>query len=126
MIEWLSAVREKSRKLSETSAKLSDRLLFLLTLSTVSLARILQIPQDSVECKLNYLHLVLSVSYNPKFPVQLLHLPFRDFLVDSTKRDTNRFWLDEEKTHANPPARYLQLLSEKGLKNIYNLEISKK
>lgn len=66
-------------------------------LSTASLSRILQISQDSVECKLGYLYSVLSVPSNPKFPVRLLNLSFRAFLVDSTRHDTHVFWVDEKK-----------------------------
>ncbi|RTE82895.1 hypothetical protein BHE90_002578 [Fusarium euwallaceae] len=56
--------------------------------------------QETLENRLELLHSVLSVpppSERLNSPVRTLHLSFRDFLVDSERRDVNPFWVDEAK-----------------------------
>ncbi|RSL95640.1 hypothetical protein CDV31_013809 [Fusarium ambrosium] len=56
--------------------------------------------QETLENRLELLHSVLSVpppSERLNSPVRALHLSFRDFLVDSERRDVNPFWVDEAK-----------------------------
>jgi NACHT domain len=93
-------------------------------LSTVSLASLLEIPEDDIACTLDLLHSVLSIPTNQATPVRLLHLSFRDFLLDPQKRGKSPFWVDERKTHERIATKCLQLMStSKGLKkNICNLE----
>jgi hypothetical protein len=54
-----------------------------------------------------------------------LHLSFRDFLVDSDKRDTNLFWVDKRGTHERIAISCLQLLDSSGhlRKDICNLKL---
>jgi NACHT domain len=83
-------------------------------LSTSSLARLLAVSLDSIEGQLDLFHSVLSIPLDPSIPVRLLHLSFRDFLVDPEKgREQERypFWVDERETHERLAARCLQLLS---------------
>jgi hypothetical protein len=40
----------------------------------------------------------------------MLHLSFRDFLVDKEMRGTNPFWIDEQETHERLATRCLDLL----------------
>jgi hypothetical protein len=56
-------------------------------------------------------------------PVRLLHLSFRDFLLDPQKRGKSPFWVDERETHERLASKCLQLMSSpKGLKqNMCNL-----
>jgi hypothetical protein len=65
----------------------------------VSLARLLGISIKVVDSRLDLLHSVLNIPSDPKAPVKLHHLSFRDFLVDPDKRDTNQFWVDEKQAH---------------------------
>jgi hypothetical protein len=80
-------------------------------LSAVSLARLLQIPQDEIRCRLDSLHSVLSVPNNKDAPVRLLHLSFREFLVDPQKQGKSLFWVDEKSTHQKLASRCLELMS---------------
>jgi hypothetical protein len=48
---------------------------------------------------LDLFHSVLNIPELPDAPVRLLHLSFRDFLVDPGKHTTNPFWVDEKGTH---------------------------
>ncbi|EMD67664.1 hypothetical protein COCSADRAFT_158031 [Bipolaris sorokiniana ND90Pr] len=60
-------------------------------LSAISLARLLQVPQEEIQCRLDSLHSVLSVSNSEDAPVRLLHLSFREFLVDPQKQGKSPF-----------------------------------
>ncbi|KAL8307051.1 hypothetical protein RB597_008979 [Gaeumannomyces tritici] len=80
-------------------------------LPSASLARILGRTQDDVDSKLRRLHSVLNIPDNPLVPIKLLHLSFRDFLVDQKNRDANPFWVDARETHKQLADRCLQLLS---------------
>jgi hypothetical protein len=66
-------------------------------LSTTSLDRLLGVPEGTVDSRTDLLHSVLSIPSLPDHPIRLLHLSFRDFLVDTEKRETNPFWVDENR-----------------------------
>ena len=83
-------------------------------LSTASLARLLEISKGAVDCKIDLLHSVLSIPSNPDGPVRLLHLSFRDFLLDSEKRETNPFWVNEKEAHNKLATQCLERLSADG------------
>lgn len=92
-------------------------------LSTRSLARLLQVPQKEVACRLDALHSVLSVPDSEHVPVRLLHLSFRDFLVGRQRQGKSPFWVDEKDTHKQLASYCLELMSnQSGLrKNICSL-----
>ncbi|KAI1323960.1 putative WD-repeat protein [Xylariaceae sp. FL0255] len=68
-------------------------------ISTLILSQLLDISIDAITTQLDFLHSVLDIQPSPKAPVRLLHLSFRDFLVDPSKRPENPFWIDEEEVH---------------------------
>ncbi|KAH0538628.1 hypothetical protein FGG08_004765, partial [Glutinoglossum americanum] len=80
-------------------------------LSTASLAQLLDISKPKVDSQLDLLHSVLSIPSNPDIPVRLFHLSFRDFLLDTEKRKTNPFWIDEKQTHRNLADRCIRVMS---------------
>jgi hypothetical protein len=80
-------------------------------LSAVSLARLLQVPQEETQCRLDSLHSVLSVPDSEDTPVRLLHLSFREFLVDPQKQGKSLFWVDEKSTHKKLASCCLELMS---------------
>lgn len=92
-------------------------------LSIVSLARLLDISKEDISCRLDSLHSVLNISDNEDMPVRLLHLSFRDFLLDPQKDGKSPFWVNETETHKILTSKCLQLMSSlKGLKqNMCNL-----
>ncbi|KAI1155400.1 hypothetical protein F4825DRAFT_469164 [Nemania diffusa] len=45
-------------------------------------------------------------------PIRLLHLSFRDFLIDPSKRGNNLFWVDEKETHKQLVAHCLRVMNE--------------
>ena len=89
-------------------------------LPTPSLARLLGISKEDVDGSLHYLHSVLSVPSNPNSPVRLLHLSFREFLVDPNKVGL-WFWVNEKKTHGMIATKCLELLSTCLKENICSL-----
>jgi hypothetical protein len=85
-------------------------------LSIRSLARLLNIPEDTVFHQLQPFHSVLRVptSADSESPVRTFHLSFRDFLVDprkSNEQEKYPFWVDERQTHESLAVRCLELLS---------------
>ena len=80
-------------------------------LSATSLDRLLGVPEGTVDSRTDLLHSVLSIPSRPDHPIRLLHLSFRDFLVDTEKRETNPFWVDEKDAHNKLVTRCLELLS---------------
>ncbi|KAF7514113.1 hypothetical protein GJ744_004438 [Endocarpon pusillum] len=86
-------------------------------LSICSLATLLEIPKEDVSCRLDSLHSVLSIPKNEDAPIRLLHLSFREFLIDTQKRGKSPFWVDERDTHRKLASQCLQLMtSTKGLR----------
>lgn len=82
-------------------------------LSIPSLALLLDVSQSSIEDQLDLFHSVLNISPDPSTPVRLLHLSFRDFLVDPEKNRQQEkcpFWVDERQTHELLATKCLQLL----------------
>jgi hypothetical protein len=82
-------------------------------LSTTSLARLLGISKEVVYSRLHSLHSVLSIPSNWDTPVRLLHLSFREFLLDPEKQGKSEFWfwVDVKKTHDILMTRCLELMS---------------
>ena len=78
-------------------------------LSVPALAQILGIPDGDIEDKLDMLHSVLSVPETAEAPVRLLHLSFREFLVDPGQRAENPFWVDEKEIHQEMAAHCLRV-----------------
>ena len=93
-------------------------------LSIISLASLLRISEDDIICRLDLLHSVLSIPTNQAHPVRLLHLSFRDFLLDPLKREKSPFWVDERKTHEIIASKCIQLMATSKYlkKNICNLQ----
>jgi hypothetical protein len=81
-------------------------------LSVSSLARLLGIPKKTIDRRLDSLHSVLSIPANQDSPVRLLHLSFRDFLLDVEKRGKSPFWVDERETHETIAIKCLELMSQ--------------
>lgn len=78
-------------------------------LSTTTLARLLDLPRDDIDGRLDVLHSVLSVPSSIHEPVRLLHLSFRDFLLKKTAE--NAFWVDEAQTHETIGSNCLRVMN---------------
>jgi len=80
-------------------------------LSITSLAHLLDMPKDDISCRIDSLHSVLSIPDRDDVPVRLLHLSFRDFLVDKSKKGKSPFWVDERARHEILASHCLELMS---------------
>lgn len=90
-------------------------------LSSTALSYLLDIPRSTIDDRLDLLHSVLKIPASDIEPIRLLHLSFRDFLVDEEKRDTSPFWIDEQATHKAMANHCLRILTSSLRRNICNL-----
>jgi hypothetical protein len=90
-------------------------------LSVTALSRLIDIRPDVVDERLDALHSVLSIPLERTMPVRLLHLSFRDYLVDPGNRETVEFWVDEKVTHRRLAKHCLRVMHGALRKNICNL-----
>ncbi|KAL2814774.1 purine and uridine phosphorylase [Aspergillus granulosus] len=93
-------------------------------LSAVALSRLVDLDLDDIDRRLNPLHSVLHIPRNSSTPVRLLHLSFRDFLLDTkTKeiKESKKFWIDAKAVHASLADKCLQIMKHSLRKNICNL-----
>jgi hypothetical protein len=90
-------------------------------LSVRALALLLHVHIDEVTTKLRMLHSVLEVPESLDSPVRLLHLSFRDYLVDPENKDTVEFWVDEKLAHRNLAKHCLRIMRGALRKNICSL-----
>ncbi|KAH6883823.1 hypothetical protein B0T10DRAFT_445692, partial [Thelonectria olida] len=91
-------------------------------LSALALSRLLSIPLKRVSARLDMLHSVLSVPSTQESPVRLLHLSFRDYLVDHENREANELWVDEEETHRTLAKQCMRLMYNCLHEDICNLQ----
>lgn len=85
-----------------------------------SLAGLLDIPASDILEILDFLHSVLHVPSSPKQPIRLLHLSFRDFLVDPIRRE-DPFWINEHKVHQQLANHCIRILSSSLKPDICNV-----
>jgi hypothetical protein len=89
-------------------------------LSINALSQLLDREPDDVKCRLDLLQSVLSVPDDFVVPVRLLHLSFRDFLLDPNN-SKSEFWIDEKNVNRYLTARCLQTMRQRLRKNICRL-----
>ncbi|KAL4744254.1 hypothetical protein BDW72DRAFT_188952 [Aspergillus terricola var. indicus] len=86
-------------------------------LSVVAVAGLTGIPVEIISNRLNRFHSVLNIPNKLDQPVRILHLSFRDFLVNTT----STFHVDEKKTHQNIALHCLRVLDNGLKRNICDL-----
>jgi hypothetical protein len=91
-------------------------------LSTISLARLLGTSERTVKCRLDSLQSVLSIPTDQHSPVRLLHLSFREFLIDPEKQGTSPFWVNKREMHEIVGTKCLELMSDSLKENICDLK----
>jgi hypothetical protein len=79
-------------------------------LSSSALSQLLGLPVKQVASTLNMLHSVLNIPLSPKQPIRLLHLSFRDFLLDPEKEESP-FRVNEKETHSRLVTHCLRTMS---------------
>ncbi|KAH7034501.1 uncharacterized protein B0I36DRAFT_81660 [Microdochium trichocladiopsis] len=86
-------------------------------LSASCLSRLLDTRPDVVDTRLDMLHSVLSVQSDDS-PVRLLHLSFRDYLVEPDQEATNAFWVNERSAHQTLAQNCLRVMAARLRENI--------
>lgn len=90
-------------------------------LSIRALAILLDVHMSKVTTRLSMLHSVLDVPQNLDSPVRLLHLSFRDYLIDPENKETVEFWVDERLTHRKLAKDCLRIMRDGLSENICGL-----
>ncbi|KAF5707242.1 hypothetical protein FMUND_11200 [Fusarium mundagurra] len=86
-----------------------------------ALALLLNVHVNKVATRLRALHSVLEVPESLESPVRLLHLSFRDYLVDPENRETAEFWVDEIIAHRKLAEHCLRVMQGMLRENICGL-----
>ena len=116
------SAREKDAVLEKFQTIVGSIVVLASPLSAASLARILGIDRGDIDNRLDLLHSVLSVPSSSDSPIQLLHLSFRDFLLDPDKRGSNPFWVNEKQTHEKMTANCMRIMEKHLHKDICGLQ----
>lgn len=88
-------------------------ILLLNPLSPAALSELLNMELRTIRNRLDHLHSVLIVQQSDSSPVRLLHLSFREFLLDETKNDSTKpFWVDEKHHNKQLALNCIRLLSD--------------
>jgi hypothetical protein len=90
-------------------------------LSVTALSQLIDVLPEVVDERLDALHSVLSIPLERTRPVRLLHLSFRDYLVDPRNRETVEFWVDEKLAHQNLAKHCLRVMRSALQENICDL-----
>ncbi|KAF6526118.1 hypothetical protein HZS61_009162 [Fusarium oxysporum f. sp. conglutinans] len=90
-------------------------------LSVRALALLLDVDIDEVTTRLRMLHSVLEVPESLDSPVRLLHLSFRDYLVDPENKEEVEFWVDEKLAHRKLAKHCLRIMRGALQENICGL-----
>ncbi|PGG94975.1 hypothetical protein AJ79_10335, partial [Helicocarpus griseus UAMH5409] len=113
--------RESQQLVQEFKEIVGVVILLTSPLSVNALARFLKMDTEDINNRLNSLHSVLNIPDDLNTPVRLLHLSFRDFLLDSKTRDGSPFWIDKKEMHTTLTERCLTVMQHCLRKNICNL-----
>ncbi|KAF4334318.1 vegetative incompatibility het-E-1 [Fusarium beomiforme] len=119
-LEELSS-REQDEVIENFQQVVSTIILLETPLTVPALAVLIDMSEDSIYNRLDVLHSVLNYPKTTETPVRLLHLSFRDFLLDLEKKGTNRFWVNEKESHSRIAAGCLRILNPSLKGDICNL-----
>ena len=84
-------------------------------LALESLSKLLSVRRKRLDRRLNTLHSVLDIPTDPDEPIRLLHLSFREFLLDPKKQNRFELWVDERQAHTFLATQCLELLDRPGI-----------
>ncbi|KAJ6036737.1 hypothetical protein N7540_001016 [Penicillium herquei] len=111
---------EQQQLLQEFQKIVGTIILLAVPFSIKDLSKFLDISQDLISHRLDSFQSVLSVPTSPNqdTPVRILHLSFRDFLVQSE----SKYKVDEQKKHREIALRCLVIMCNHLKKNMCNLK----
>ncbi|KAL5596937.1 uncharacterized protein BROUX77_006885 [Berkeleyomyces rouxiae] len=88
-----------------------------------ALSELLNISKAKIGSQLDMLHSVLDVPAVDELPVRLFHLSFRDFLIDTEKKETIPFYVDENETHRSLAENCLRVMDKHFREDICQLSL---
>ncbi|KAL6790855.1 hypothetical protein J3E68DRAFT_443102 [Trichoderma sp. SZMC 28012] len=101
---------EKAEVAQEFRAIVGTIIILANPLSITALSRMLDISKETISNRLEMLHSVLDIPSSLTMPVRMLHLSFRDFLLDPEKRGKTPLWVEERQAHATMADHCLRIL----------------
>ncbi|KAH8696020.1 hypothetical protein BGW36DRAFT_407989 [Talaromyces proteolyticus] len=127
ILEQLLAGQDKyeSEKLMQEFQDIIGVIILLATpLSVDALSKLLDISKSDISNRLDSFHSVLTIPNDKDLPVRLLHLSFRDYLLDAFRRleeGSVPFSVDEQEKHQRIAGKCLAVMRHSLRKNICNL-----
>ncbi|KAK9443771.1 G-protein beta wd-40 repeats containing [Metarhizium brunneum] len=115
------SLKERDKALQQFRTIVGSIVILATPLSTNAISSILSVAQGTIDSQLGMLHSVLSVPSSAKSPVRLLHLSFRDFLMDPAKRGKHLFWVDEKFVHGQMATNCVRIMSKYLRSDICNI-----
>ncbi|QGA18984.1 hypothetical protein EYB26_006669 [Talaromyces marneffei] len=109
--------RDSEQLIKEFQNIIGVIILLATPLSVVVLSQLTGIPQRNISNRLNRFHSVLNIPEEPHQPVRILHLSFRDFLINTT----SIFYVDEKETHQKIFLHCLRVMNAALKQNICGL-----
>ncbi|KAL2859138.1 WD domain protein [Aspergillus lucknowensis] len=117
--------KRETQRLVEDFKRIIGSIITLATpLPVFALSKLLHVDAVKIQKLLDRLHSVLNVPGDSDQPVRILHLSFRDFLLDEEMKeigDAKQFWIDKETMHRNLTHQCLELMSSRLKRNICKL-----
>jgi hypothetical protein len=113
--------REKERLYELLRRVLGSIVVLFSPLSTLSIAKLLDIPSEAVNQTLEDLHAILNIPKQQSHPIQVHHPSFRDFLFDEDRCSDAHFWVDEKRAHKDLADYCIILMSTTLKQNICDL-----
>lgn len=90
--------------------------------SVDTLCNLLPKAREEIDYYLGYLHAILNIPDDPQLPVTLIHLSFRDFILDEKRSALLPFSVNELDIHRDIFERCLELMNSGLCHNICRLE----
>ncbi|KAF5706586.1 vegetative incompatibility het-E-1 [Fusarium mundagurra] len=102
--------REEKDVIDDFQQIVGTIILLEVPLTVSALSKLIDVPEKSIYHRLEVLRPVLNYPETAESPIRLLHLSFRDFLLDPEKEGMNRFWVDEKQSHGRLAVGCLRIL----------------
>ncbi|KAF5599141.1 trp-asp repeat containing protein [Fusarium pseudocircinatum] len=119
VVNRLSREREEIVKSFHSFVGVIVTLATPLTINSLSL--LLSIPATAIDMRIKVLQSVLDVPKTPEVSVRILHLSFRDYLMDPELQGATDFWVDEKDTHKRLTSRCLFVMDSTLRENMCRL-----
>jgi hypothetical protein len=108
---------------SDISRLFGFMVVLLQPVSVETLCHLLPTTTDDLDHLLGYLHPIFNVPDDPRVPISLIHLSFRDFILNEKRSESLPFVIKEVVMHRDLFDRCLDLMNSELRHNICNLAL---